>query len=110
MIAHNRIQRLAHLALGHKAQIAHMNALLTKVPDRIKILEMHKLTRNDGELIANGRKEFRRRRAWFPASSATNPVASSGSVASGRIVRVFAWENCKQFGGFDGLVDDFVDY
>ncbi|KAI3762584.1 hypothetical protein L1987_53018 [Smallanthus sonchifolius] len=68
------------------------------------------ITRNDGESIANGRKEFRRRRAWLPTSSATIPVASSGSVASGRIVCAFAWENCKQFGEFDGLVDDFVDY
>ncbi|KAI3776559.1 hypothetical protein L1987_46345 [Smallanthus sonchifolius] len=68
------------------------------------------ITRNNGELIANGRKGFRRRRAWFPASSATIPVASSGSVASGRIVCAFAWENCKQFGEFDGLVRELEGY
>ncbi|KAI3762585.1 hypothetical protein L1987_53019 [Smallanthus sonchifolius] len=78
-------------------------ALCTK-KDKVSI------TQNDGESIANGRKEFRRRRAWLPASSATIPVASSWPVASGRIVCAFAWENCKQFGEFDGLVDDFVDY
>ncbi|KAI3704116.1 hypothetical protein L1987_74329 [Smallanthus sonchifolius] len=102
MIAHNRIQRLAHLALGHKAQIAHMNT--KSIEDKVSI------TRNDGELIANGRKEFRRRRAWFPASSATILVASSESVASGRIVCAFAWENCKQFGEFDGLVRELDGY
>ncbi|KAI3784597.1 hypothetical protein L1987_43699 [Smallanthus sonchifolius] len=61
-------------------------------------------------LFMSTREEFRRRRAWFPASSATILVASSGSVSSGRIVCTFAWENCKRIGEFDGLVDDFDDY
>ncbi|KAI3704067.1 hypothetical protein L1987_74274 [Smallanthus sonchifolius] len=51
------------------------------------------ITRKSSELIEDGKKEFRRRRGWFPVLLAAIPAVSKLSGVSEKVDGVFGWGN-----------------